>query len=72
MRARAQGIITVECVVEPDGRCGDTRIVHSINPAFGLDDEALEAAHRWRFRPGMRNGEAVPVVVSLELEFTLR
>lgn len=72
MRARAQGVITVECVVEPDGECGDVRVARSFNPAFGLDREALDAARRWRFRPGMRNGEAVPVLVNLEIEFTIR
>jgi len=72
MRARAQGIITVECVVEPEGACGDVRIVHEFNPPFGLDQEALDAAKRWRFRPGMRNGQPVPVVVSLEIEFNIR
>ena len=72
MRARAQGIITVQCVVEPDGECGDLRILHEFDPPFGLDREALEAARRWRFRPGMRNGQPVPVVVSLEIEFNIR
>jgi TonB family protein len=72
MRARAQGVITVECVVEPNGTCGDVRIVRAFAPPFGLDDEAIDAARRWRFRPGMRGSEAVPVVVHLEIEFNIR
>jgi protein TonB len=71
MRARAQGIITVECVVEPNGECGDMRIVSGFTPPFGLDEQALAAARRWRFRPGMRAGEAVPVLVNLEIEFNI-
>ena len=72
MRARAQGIITVECVVEPNGECGDVRVVRAFTPPFGLDAEAIETARRWRFRPGMRAGEAVPVLVNLEIEFNIR
>ena len=30
------------------------------------------AARRWRFRPGTRAGEAVPVLVNLEIEFNIR
>jgi len=72
MHARAHGVITVECVVEPDGACGDVRVVRAFAPPFGLDDEALAAARRWRFRPGMRGNEPVPVVVHLEIEFNIR
>jgi protein TonB len=72
MRARAQGVITVECVVEPNGECGDVRVVRAFAPPFGLDEEAMAAARRWRFRPGMRGSEPVPVVVHLEIEFNIR
>jgi protein TonB len=72
VRARAQGVITVSCVVEPNGECGDVHIVRSFRPPFGLDEQAIAAARRWRFRPGMRRGEPVPVLVNLEIEFNIR
>lgn len=72
LRARAQGVITVACVVEPSGECGEMRVVRAFNPPFGLDQQALEAARRWRFRPGTRGGDPVPVLVNLELEFNIR
>jgi periplasmic protein TonB len=72
VRARAQGVVTVECVVEPNGECGEVRVLRAFNPPFGLDQEALAAARRWRFKPGMREGEPVPVLVNLEIEFTIR
>ena len=37
-----------------------------------LDDQALKAANKWRFLPGRRLGETVPVLVTIELTFTLR
>ena len=72
VRARAQGIITVECVVEPNGECGDVRVIRGFAPPYGLDQQALATARRWRFRPGTRAGEAVPVLVNLEIEFNIR
>lgn len=72
VRARAQGVITVACVVEPSGECGDLRVVRGFTPPFGLDAQAIDAARRWRFRPGTREGEPVPVLVNLEIEFNIR
>jgi periplasmic protein TonB len=72
MRARAQGAITVECVVQPSGVCTNIRVVHAFNPTFGLDQEAIKAAGQWRFRPGMRLGQPVPVRVTMEIAFALR
>ena len=72
MRAKIQGSVLIECVVRADGSVGDIQIVHSLDPTFGLDQEAVKAARQWRFRPGMRLGEPVPVLVTIELTFTLR
>jgi TonB family protein len=72
MRARAQGAITVECLVQTTGVCADIRVKRSFNPTFGLEQEAIKAAAQWRFRPGMRRGEPVPVLVTMEIAFTLR
>jgi protein TonB len=72
MRARVQGAILVECVVETTGVCTNIRVKRSFDPAFGLDQEAIRAASQWRFRPGTRRGEPVPVLVTMEIAFALR
>jgi protein TonB len=72
MRARVQGAVLIECVVLRDGSVGDARVVRSLDRRFGLDEEAIAAAKRWRFRPGMLKGQAVPVVVTIELTFSVR
>lgn len=71
MRARIQGKVLVECVVEMNGVCTNIRVVRSLDPTFGLDEEALKAARSFRFRPGTRMGEPVPVLVTIELSFSL-
>jgi protein TonB len=72
MRAKVQGIVWLECIVMPDGSVGDVKITRSLDPVFGLDQEAIKAARQWRFMPGRLKGEPVPVVVTIELTFTLR
>lgn len=72
MRARAQGVILVECVVQTTGSCTNIQVKRSFNPAFGLDQEAVKAAALWRFRPGMRRGQPVAVLVTMEIAFVLR
>ncbi|CAN5755757.1 hypothetical protein BH24ACI5_BH24ACI5_22380 [soil metagenome] len=72
MRAKVQGIVEVEAVVMTDGTVGQVQIVRSLDDRFGLDEKAIEAVKRWRFRPGTRQGKPVAVLVNIELTFTLR
>jgi protein TonB len=72
MRARVQGSFLVECVVQTSGICTDIHVVRALNPSFGLDDEAVKAVRQWRFRPGTRRGQPVPVLVTMQIDFALR
>ena len=72
MRAKIQGVVVLECVIQPDGTVGEVQVVKSLDPVYGLDQEAIKAARQWRFVPGKRQGQPVPVLVSIELTFTLR
>jgi TonB family protein len=72
MRAKVQGSVWLECIVMPDGSVGEVKVTRSLDPIFGLDQEAIKAAKLWKFRPGMRQGEPVPVIITIELTFTLR
>ncbi|HEX5473328.1 MAG TPA: TonB family protein [Vicinamibacterales bacterium] len=72
MRAKLQGTVEMQAVVLPDGSVGNVQITRSLDSAFGLDQEAIKAVKQWRFRPGLRNGQPVATLVSVELQFTLR
>jgi TonB family protein len=72
MQARVQGSVIVECVVQTNGVCTDVHVIRSLDPTHGLDQEAVKAAGQWRFRPGTRLGQPVPVLVTMEITFTLR
>lgn len=72
MRARIEGTVVVACVVQPSGVCTDIKVTRSLDAAFGLDREAVKAAARWRFRPGTKAGRAVPILVTIEIGFSIR
>jgi TonB family protein len=72
MRAKVQGTAVLDCVVTAEGTVGECQVVRSLDSSFGLDQKAVEAAKQWRFVPGKRLGQPVPVLVTIELTFTLR
>jgi outer membrane biosynthesis protein TonB len=47
------------------------QVTRSLDQKFGLDQEAIKAASAWRFKPGTLSGRAVPVMITMELQFTL-
>ena len=71
MKARISGRALLECIVETDGTVSNIRIVRSLDSVHGLDDEAIRALKDWRFVPGTRAGEPVPVRITVETAFTL-
>jgi TonB family protein len=72
MRAKIQGEVLLECIVQTDGSVGKITVVRSLDSTFGLDQEAIKAARQWRFAPGTRFGEPVNVLVTIAIAFTLR
>ena len=72
LQAKIQGVVELECVVLVDGTVGDVRVVGSLDKTYGLDEQAVEAAKKWRFKPGTKDGKPVPVLIHLEMSFALR
>ena len=72
MRAKIQGVVWLEAVVMENGSVGQVRVTRSLDPTFGLDQEAEKTVKKWLFRPGTRLGQPVPVLIEIEMSFTLR
>ncbi|MEO5897444.1 MAG: energy transducer TonB [Vicinamibacterales bacterium] len=66
---RVEGAVRIEAVIGTDGRVQNASIVKSI-PL--LDQAALAAVRQWRFTPTTLNGVAVPVIMTVTVNFTLR
>jgi periplasmic protein TonB len=55
--------------VDPTGKARDIRVVRSLG--LGLDEKAIEAVNKWKFRPGVKNGQPVSVQATIEVNFRL-
>jgi len=69
MEAKITGDVHMEMVVGIDGLPGEVRIKQSLDS--GLDAEAVKAVKASRFKPGTKDGAAVPVLVNVILTFNL-
>jgi protein TonB len=71
MRAKIQGEVVLDAIVEPNGTLTILTVAKSLDRQFGLDQAAIDAATQWRFIPGKKDGQNVRVKVQMILEFRL-
>jgi periplasmic protein TonB len=68
-RARVQGIVILRIEVDPEGRPGNVTVRQSLG--LGLDERAVEAVRKWKFRPGYAGGKAVATAALVVVTFRL-
>jgi len=68
IQAGVQGIVIIEAVIGTDGSVTDARI---LRPVALLDQAALDAVLQWKFTPTLLNGEPVPVIMTMTVNFRL-
>ncbi len=66
--ARVQGVVIIEAKLAADGTVADAWVVRSIPM---LDGAALDAVRQWRYAPTLLNGVAVPLIMTVTVNFTL-
>jgi TonB family protein len=72
MHARIQGRVLLRTIVEADGLVKDVEVVESLDTEHGLDDQATSALKQYEFTPGLWMGQPVPVLITVEMRFTLK
>ena len=68
-KAKFQGTVVLSIEVDESGRTRTPQVVSSLG--LGLDQKAIEAVLRWRFRPALRDGKPVPTSARVEVNFRL-
>ena len=68
-KAKYQGVVLLYVEVDPSGKAVNIRVLHSLG--LGLDEKAMEAVRKWRFRPGVKDGRPVTVQAQIEVNFRL-
>ncbi len=66
-KAKVEGIVTLIFLLTEEGRVEDARVETSSRPEF--EKPALDAIRKWRFRPGMKEGQPVRAFVRQPLRF---
>jgi len=69
-QAKFQGTCMVSIIVDVNGMPQNARVVVPLG--MGLDEEALKAVKKFRFKPAMKDGKtAVPVMITVQVNFRL-
>jgi TonB family protein len=69
-RAKYQGVVLVSIIVDAQGHPQNARVVRALG--MGLDEKALEAVMKYKFKPAMKDGRTpVPVPMNVEINFHL-
>ena len=64
-----EGVVVLSVVVTSEGKATNIQVIKG--PGLGLDEKAVEAVRKWRFKPAMKDGMPVATKVPLEVTFRL-
>ena len=68
-KKKAHGTVILETTVGTDGHTHDIRVVQPLG--YGLSEQAVKALREWTFEPGRKDGQPVPVLLQVEMDFRL-
>ena len=69
-RAKYQGVCLIQMIVDAQGNPQKSAGVRPLG--MGLDEKALEAVRKYRFKPALKDGRTpVPVMITVEVNFRL-
>lgn len=69
-RAKYQGVCLISMIVDAQGNPQNPKVVRPLG--MGLDEKALEAVRKYKFKPAMKDGKTpVPVMITVEVNFRL-
>ena len=67
--AGVEGVVILECVIDREGGIAEVRVLkgHAL-----LNRAAVDAVREWTYRPSLRNGVPVPVIMTVTVRFEMR
>ncbi len=68
-KAKVEGAVTLVFVLSETGAVEEPRIESASHPQF--EKPALDAVRRWRFKPGLKDGQPVRTFMRLPMRFRL-
>jgi len=67
--AKYEGTVVISVEVGVDGRAHNLHVLRELG--LGLDDKALDAVNEWQFQPALKDGQPLPVLATIEVNFRL-
>ncbi len=68
-KAKYSGTVLLSIVIDANGLPHQIHVVRPLG--LGLDEKAIEAVMKWRFRPALKGGKSVAVQAQVEVNFRL-
>jgi TonB family protein len=68
-QAKLEGTVLVKVEITPEGKATNIKVLHGLG--MGLDEKAVECVAKWRFKPGLKDGQPVTVEAQTEVNFRL-
>jgi TonB family protein len=68
LESRVQGVVVLEITISPSGKVVEVRTLKGVAP---LTEAAIEAVRQWEYTPTLLNGVAMPVVMTVTVNFKL-
>jgi len=69
-KARVQGIVIVQAIIDKQGNVTNIKVLRGL--PMGLEEAAVEAMKKWKFKPATLNGKPVTVYYNLTVNFKLQ
>ncbi|MCH7613623.1 MAG: TonB family protein [Candidatus Marinimicrobia bacterium] len=70
-RAGIEGLVVVQTYVDSTGKVSETIIIKGV-PYSGLDDAAVKAINKMKFKPAQKDGRPIGVWISIPINFRLK
>jgi periplasmic protein TonB len=67
-QGHVEGVVIIEVTIGTDGKVKDTKVIRTVKM---LEDSAVSAVRTWEYKPTIVNGQAVQVVTTVPINFTL-
>ena len=65
--ADQRGVVVMLVGVNARGRVEAVHVLRSTNPVF--ESSAVDTVRKWKFKPGEKSGQPIPVQVTVEMKF---
>jgi periplasmic protein TonB len=69
-KARIQGVVIVQAIIDKSGVVTNVKVLKGL--PMGLEQSAVDAVKRWKFKPATLNGKPVAVYYNLTVNFRIQ